>query len=304
MPNPTVEISQSGRGGSIYYREGDNTITFGWEFALPPALALIFGTEAKHWEHQHPWVAGRQKEIFELVAEEVIRQKAPGSDFESEPDTGSLTILMAAFAKRTGANKRAKASIAASRKQRDDTYDLEAIAGMTLREQKQLVETLTKRGEVNWRDVQALEAIDTPEARAAIDEASKDHLSIDTRLAAAEVMYKQGRLPDLDTFLARQIRQLSQPANGLQRALELARRNPSEKVKQALLWASYNTTECAPHCAGLLLTLMVVAKVPFDDKLKPMLQKLDLHNSYFDRKAAFDELCRLVKMELDTSQSD
>ena len=304
MPKPTVEITQSGRGGSIYYREGGNSITFGWEFALPPALALIFGTEAKHWEHQHPWAAGRQKEIFEFVAEEVIRQKSPGSDYESEPAAGSLTILMAAFVRRSRANQRVRDSIAATQKRGDGPYDLVAIAKMTKRERKQLVETLTQRGEVNWRDVQALEAIDTPEARAAIDAAIQDHLSIDTRLAAAEVMHKQGRLPDLDTFLARQIRQLSQPANGLQRALELAKLHPSEKVKQALLWASYNTTECAPHCAGLLLTLAGIAKEPFDDKLKSMLQKLDLHNSYFDRKAAFDELGRLVKMELDTSQSD
>ena len=304
MPKPTVEISQSGRGGSIYYREGDNTISFGWEFALSPALALIFGTETKHWEHQHPWAAGRQKEIFEFVAEEVIRQKAPGSDYESEPATGSLTIIEAAYAKSSRAKKRIQASIAASQKRGDGSYDLKAIAGMTKRERKQLVDTLTQRGEVNWSDVQALEVIDTPEARAAIDAASQDHVSIDTRLAAAEVMHKQGRLPDLDTFLARQIRQLSQPANGLQRALELAKLHPSEKVKQALLWASYNSTECAPHCAGLLLTLTGVANEPFDDKLKPMLQKLDLHNSYFDRKAAFEELCRLAKMELDTSQSD
>src|SRR5690242_19538253 len=94
-PKPKVEISDSGRGGSIYYREGENTITFGWEFALPPALTLIFGTEAKHWEQQYPWAAGRQKEIFEFVAEEVVRQKAPGCGYESEPATGSLTILMA-----------------------------------------------------------------------------------------------------------------------------------------------------------------------------------------------------------------
>jgi hypothetical protein len=30
-----------------------------------------------------------------------------------------------------------------------------------------------------------------------------------------------------------------------------------------------------------------------------MLEKLGLHNSYFDRSAAFQALCRKVRMELD-----
>ena len=42
---------------------------------------------------------------------------------------------------------------------------------------------------------------------------------------------------------------------GLARAMRLAERHPSDTVKRALLWASYNATECAPHCAALLLTL-------------------------------------------------
>ena len=82
------------------------------------------------------------------------------------------------------------------------------------------------------------------------------------------------------------------------RALRLAERHPSETVKQALLWASYNATECAPSCAGLLLTLTGAARPPFPEPIQLLLRKLDLHNSSFDRKAAFDELCRLARMEL------
>ncbi len=299
MPDPTVEITTSGRGGSILYREGDHTATFDWEFAMPPALALIFGTTAQHWDHNHPWAAGRQAGIYDIVAEEVVRQKASGSDFEVDLATGTLTIIMAPFVKRTRAHKRFKSSMVPKPEGGSESYDSAVIEKMTKRERKQLVDLLTIRGEITWRDVEALAAIDTPEARAAVDAASKAHLLIDTRLAAAEVMNRQGCLPDLDAFLARQLRLLSEPANGLQRALEIARRHPSETVKQALLWASYNTTECAPHCARLLLTMAGVGKEPFDEKLKPMLDKLGLHNSYFDRKAAFDELCRLVKMDLD-----
>jgi hypothetical protein len=282
VPGPTVEITTSGRGGSIFYREGDQTVKFDWEFALPPALALIFGSTAQHWDSNYPWAPRRQAEIYNFVAEEVVRQKAPACIYEVDFDTGTLSIIMAAYVKRSKYYKKFTGSMVPKPE----------------REREKLVDLLTTRGQVTWRDVEALAAINSPKSRAAVDAASKDYLSIDTRLAAAEVMNREGRLPDLDTFLAREIRQLSNPSMGLQRAIEMARRHPSETVKQALLWASYNTTECAPHCAGLLLTLTGAAKEPFDEKLKQMLQKLDLHNSYFDRKAAFDELCGLVKMEL------
>jgi hypothetical protein len=60
--NPVVEITTSGRGGSIKYREGDHTIVFDWEFAMDP------------------------------VGAEVVRQKAPGGAFEYDLDRGELTI--------------------------------------------------------------------------------------------------------------------------------------------------------------------------------------------------------------------
>jgi hypothetical protein len=304
VPGPTVEITTVGRGGYIFYRDSGHTINFDWEFALPPSLALIFGTSRQHWDNNYPWASGKQAEIYEHVAEEIVRQRAPGCGFKVDLDTGTVTIMMAAYVKRTKSHKKFVASMVPKPGRGGDSYDIAAIRRMPKRERKELVDLLTSRGEMTWRDVEALAAIGTPEAQAAIDAASQDHLSIETRLAAAEVMIREGRLPDFDTFLARQIRQLNNPANGLQRTLEIAARHPSESVKQALLWASYNSTECAPHCAALLLTLAGAAKEPFDDKVKAMLQKLDLHNSYFDRKAAFDELCTLVRMELDTNPPD
>ena len=82
----------------------------------------------------------------------------------------------------------------------------------------------------------------------------------------------------------------------------MAEDHPTPAVKQALLWASWNRTECAPHCAGVVCYLAGVAREPFDWSLRPLFLRLGPHNSYFERKAAFDELCKLVAMELDTSQ--
>lgn len=316
MPYRRLEITESGRGGSIYYHEDEHTARFDWEFALPPALAIIMGPKAEVWDRAHPWAAGRQAEIYAFVGEEVIRQKAGGTRCEIDLANGIMSLVNKSAGGPRGTRARPRKREAPKRRSpayarflssvvpvwehwRDDQrYDVAAIAGMMPVERKEVISLLADR-DATWREVEALAAIDAPAARAALEAASKHHLSIDTRLAAAEVMHRAGRMRDLETFLARQIRHLDRPANGLERALRLAQRHPTDVVKQALLWASYNQTDCAPHCARLLLSLTGAARAPFDGKVEEMLRKLGFHNSYFDRKAAFDELCRLVRMELD-----
>ncbi|MBI3706467.1 MAG: hypothetical protein HY246_02080 [Proteobacteria bacterium] len=305
MPNPTVDIMSTGRGGSIYYREGGNTAVFDWEFAASPTIAVIFGPTAQVWDLRYPWAAGRQAEIFDFVGADVVRQKASDAGFDVDLDGGTISLIANLYVVRSPAFDRFVASIVPiSGQWRDDEmYDVAAIHDMTVGERRLLIDLLTGR-DMTWREVEALAVIDTPAARAAVDAASKHHLSIDTRLAAAEVMHRQGCMPDLDAFLARQLRNLAYPANGLTRALRLAERHPTAAVKQALLWASYNCTECAPHCANLLLSLAGVGKDRSDVDLQPLLIKLGMHNSSFDRDAAFAELCRLVAMQLDPSAGD
>ncbi|HUL08377.1 MAG TPA: hypothetical protein VLV76_18775 [Candidatus Acidoferrum sp.] len=305
----SVEITQSGRGGSITYREGANAAGFDWEFGASPAIALIFGPTAEVWDRRYPWAAGRQAEICDFVASEAVRQQANGAHFEVDLESGTISVLERTHAKSRPEGARATHTAAYARFiagivppwqewREDQAYDVAAIAEMTAAERAEIAGLLAERPPT-WREVAALSVIDADAARRAIEAAANNHLSIDVRLAAAEVMHDQGRLPDLDALLAREIRNLHRPADGLTRALRLAERHPSDTVKQALLWASYNATECAPRCAGLLLSLTGAGKPPFSAEVERLLRKLDLHNSYFDRKAAFDELCRLVGMELD-----
>jgi hypothetical protein len=108
MATPTLEITQSGRSGSIYYREGKNTITFDWEFQLSPVLALISGPESKTFDEKFPWAAGRQAEIFDFVGEEVLRQKADGCEFEVELAIGEITILQSGILPRSATPKAKK----------------------------------------------------------------------------------------------------------------------------------------------------------------------------------------------------
>src|SRR5262249_24278255 len=138
-----------------------------------------------------------------------------------------------------------------------------------------------------------------PKARAAVDEASRHHLSVDVRLAAAEALLARGALPDLEPVLVRELKVLNRRADGLARALRLAQAHPSPAVKQALLWASWNQTECAPDCAGLLLKLVGGTRAV--EAMAGVLTGLGLHTSFFQRKAAFEALCQKVGMPLDPS---
>jgi len=90
---PVVEITTSGRGGTITYREGDRAIVFDWEFAMSPALALAWGPRQADWDTACPWASGRQESIYEYVGGEVVRQQAPGGAFEYDLERGELTIL-------------------------------------------------------------------------------------------------------------------------------------------------------------------------------------------------------------------
>ena len=244
---PVVDISTTGRGGGITYREGERTIPFDWEFGMSPALALVWGPTRADWDTRYPWASGRQASIYERVGEEVVRQKAPDGGFEYDLDLGHLTILNETGARAQG----------------------HAIA----------------------------------RAEAAADEMRR-HISVDARLASAEEMERDGRFQNLEEVLAREIRRLSRPDDGLERALRLAAMHPSETIRQALLWASYNATPCAPHCAAQLLTMIGVGTEPFDADIALMLSKLGRHTSDAARNAAFAELSKRVGMMLDRSPQD
>jgi hypothetical protein len=108
---PVVDITTTGRGGGITYREREQEIPFDWEFAMSPAVALVWGPPRDEWDTRYPWAAGRQASIYEFVGAEVVRQKAPDGGFEYDLALGHLTILNATGARAQGhAAKRAAAA--------------------------------------------------------------------------------------------------------------------------------------------------------------------------------------------------
>ena len=246
QPEASVEITISGRGGGITYREGANTIPFDWEFGMSPALALVWGPTSAQWNARYPWASGRQSAVYDFVGAEVVKQKAPGGAFEYDLEQGHLTIL-----NETGARAR----------------------GLYV------------------------------SAAAAAAKALELHNSAEARLAAVQET-DAANSPGFEATLAREIRHLYRPDDGLERAMALAAAHPTETIRQALLWASYNATLCAQRCARQLLVITGAATEPFDADLDAVLSKLGRYASHFEREAAFTELSRRVGMVLDQSSQE
>jgi hypothetical protein len=284
---PRVDIGNGGRGGSITYGEGLHTASLYWEFALSPALAIITGPRASEWDRACPWAVGRQAEIFEHVAAEVVRQKAPGSRYEIDLDAGTVTILEA--------RRRVK-----GRKRRGSSPrgPLDAVGELADDEVVQLID-LMLRDEMSGPIVDGLAQIDHPKAHAAVDEASRHHLSVDVRLAAAEALHARGALADLERVLTRELRVLNRPSRRA-RPGSAARGGASHAGGEAGAPLGQLEPDRVRHgCARLLLKL--VGGPGAVAAMSAVLPGLDLHTTFFQRKAAFDAVCQSVGMTLDPS---
>ena len=93
--NYEVRITQSGRGGTIYYTENAQQISFDWEFAINGAL--LFVPSPRQWNdfcvgNDLPQAQNRHDEILETVCEEVLRQKTSGAGYTIGDDYISISF--------------------------------------------------------------------------------------------------------------------------------------------------------------------------------------------------------------------
>lgn len=182
-------------------------------------------------------------------------------------------------------------------------FDLSAIDDMTVQERKDLA-ALLRSGQKTWRELEALAALDLEDVATIIEDTSRTDASADNRMTAAAALHERGRMSrdDFEAKVCDEIRKLDKPGDGSVRILLEAQSLASVKVKQALLWSSWNRTEMSMLCAALVLYLCGKAEDPLAWSHREWLFDLQPNNSYFTRKKAFDKVCGLIGMELDTSQ--
>ncbi len=88
----SVDIGGAGPCGSVTYRDTSGMLACYWEFGGGDTVATIgVGTEAE-WTRHHRWAAARRTEILRRIADEVIRQKAPGCRAEIDDQGGFINI--------------------------------------------------------------------------------------------------------------------------------------------------------------------------------------------------------------------
>jgi len=88
----SVIIDQQGRGGTVNYREAAGSIPMSWEFGGADVVAIIYFENESAWRLQYPWAAERRTEILRRVADEVIRQRAPGCRAEIDVRSGWINL--------------------------------------------------------------------------------------------------------------------------------------------------------------------------------------------------------------------
>lgn len=176
---------------------------------------------------------------------------------------------------------------------RDGTgYDLEALKEITPAERIVAVDRLAGHlaGTPNWRDIEALGAIGSPAARAAIRKAMAK-ADPETRLHAATVLQDLGEPVDLDDVIIEALR-TTDLSNGLSQAIDLAAEHPSPRIQETLLDLTLNGSEAQRiHCAALALYHGGKAEEPFDWNHRPFFLRFGEE----DRETqigAYKELCQ------------
>lgn len=71
-----------GRGGYVIYHDDQGEIKFDYEFGGGDCVAIIFVPEPYHWHNLTGRNEGERLQILTFVAEQAIRDQAPGCRYE------------------------------------------------------------------------------------------------------------------------------------------------------------------------------------------------------------------------------
>lgn len=174
-------------------------------------------------------------------------------------------------------------------------YDLETVREMDATDRQALESLLIDRlqGEGDWRDVEALCALDTPRARQAVLDA-RSHQQTGVRNYAIGCAQRWEEAPgpeddEVERAIVESIRSAGAMAN-LASTLDLAEQHPTAAVKRALLERTLTgdaTTRV--NCAALVLHLCGQAEEPFDWAQRPFFLRFHTEDGA-ELQAAWQEL--------------
>ncbi|MBE2212814.1 MAG: hypothetical protein IAE82_03010 [Opitutaceae bacterium] len=174
-------------------------------------------------------------------------------------------------------------------------YDLDALRAASPAERRRIEAVLLPRATTDWRDVQALAALDTRRARTALRAAARDGTP-EIRLAVqryAPGLVRGGRCS------AALVAALEAEASSCDVATVLeavAECHPPEVVAALLRGALNGTGENAVHFAAMLMYVHGQAAEPFDWEQRPFFLRFNTEDRG-ERAAVFRELCARIGVE-------
>ncbi|HEX2980761.1 MAG TPA: DinB family protein [Anaerolineaceae bacterium] len=173
-------------------------------------------------------------------------------------------------------------------------YDLAALREMSAAERAQIEKTLIARKDQDWRDVEALAALNTPAAQAALVDCLKS-ANFDARLYAVKFLKELNVLDRVEDVVVETLPQ-TRIGEGMTYALSLAKDYPTERIKRTLLACCLDGhEEIRVHCAAMALYVYGKSSSPFDYNFQII---YDFHNpERAARQQTLAALCQMVGVD-------
>jgi hypothetical protein len=176
-----------------------------------------------------------------------------------------------------------------------DGYDLDALDQIPADQIKEVQATLLNHRPVDWRDIEALARIDSPEAKAAVVAALK-HSDPKVRREALLHAPQESDPEDREKLLLRAL-QSDDVFGGLSEAIDEAEEFHPPAVVEALLKGALDRTgRTAVLFAGLLYFIHGKSKSAFDWDHRPFFLRFDTSDRG-ERKVVFRELCETIGVD-------
>lgn len=170
-------------------------------------------------------------------------------------------------------------------------YDLESLIEATPEERDTIANILIAR-DLDWRDIEALAAVDTPCAREGLKAAVLGGSSV----VQMAVLRYAPELIDEDVRTKLIVRALRSVTiyGGLSQTLdEVESHHPPEVVNELLRGLLEREGDVAVHFAAMLFFIHGKADTPFDMEQRPFFLRFNT-NVVSDRRRVFHELCKVI----------
>lgn len=174
-------------------------------------------------------------------------------------------------------------------------YDLEALGETNNMERSAIESILVKRNPLDWRDIQVLAILDTPNARSALKTAVQGGI-IEVNMAV--IRFAPDLInEDLRTKLIVEALKSAVPYYGLLQTLDIVEKyHPEEVVCELFHGLLRREGEIAVHFAAMLFYIYGKAETSFDMEKRPFFLKFNT-NSLSDRMIVFKELCKEINVD-------